>query len=68
MFNVTFLLYLTYASPRHINLACYDISFLLNLHMNVVGVHIVMNGAPGIVKLVYAIIEKVALQEIDIFH
>ena len=33
----------------------YDIFFLLNLQMNVVGVHIVMNGAPGIVKLVYAI-------------
>ena len=68
MFNVTFLLYLTYALPRHLNLACYDILFLLNLHMNVVGVYIVMNGAPGIVKLVYVIIENINIQEIDIFH
>ena len=36
--------------------------------MNVVGVYIVMNGAPGIVKLVYVIIENINIQEIDIFH
>ena len=45
-----------------------DIFFLLNLQMNVVGVSIVMDGAPTTVKLPNAIVEKVEIQKIDIFH